>query len=128
MNTRTLVAITIPLLLVTLVHSVALGQSSSSARSQLSQSQARMDKDLLEITIPQLQELYSKRKYTVTQVTKWYLARIEKYNGIYLAVERVDAVEALKTAARLDQEVTLGMRGPLWGVPIVLKANTSIQG
>ncbi len=45
-----------------------------------------MDKDLLEITIPQLEKLYATHKYTVTQVVRWYLARIAKYNGIYRAI------------------------------------------
>lgn len=133
MNTKTFVLITTPLMVVTLVLLVAAqGQNDPTAPSRPSPSASRMDKDLLEITIPRLQELYFQRKYTVTQVTQWHLARIEKYNAIYRAVERVDAVDALKTAARLDQEAVSGgknfKRGLLWGVPIVLKANTSIQG
>jgi amidase len=91
-----------------------------------------MDRDLLEITIPQLQSLYSNHKYTVTQVVQWYLARIEKYNGIYRAMESVDTKGALATAAREDAEARAGgkgfQRGPLWGIPIVIKANTSIAG
>jgi len=110
----------------------AQGQNHPSVRSFSRPSESRMDDDLLETTIPHLQALYSQRKYTVTQVTQWYLGRIEKYNAIYRAVERVDAADALKTAARLDQEALSAgenlKRGPLWGVPIVLKANTSIEG
>jgi len=37
-----------------------------------------MDRDLLEVTIPQLEQLYRRHKYTVTQVVRWYMARIEK--------------------------------------------------
>ena len=130
MNTRRL---TTPLIVVTLVLLVAAqGPKGLSVRSWSWPPAPRMDQDLLEIAIPRLHELYSQRKYTVAQVTQWYLARIEKYNAIYRAVERVDAAEALKTAARLDQEAVSGgknlKRGPLWGVPIVLKANTSLQG
>jgi amidase len=91
-----------------------------------------MDRDLLEVSIPQLHRLYAAHKYTVTQVVEWYLARIAKYNGIYLAVEHVDQPGALKTAAREDAEArTAGERferPPLWGVPVVIKANTSIEG
>src|SRR4051812_26744070 len=61
-----------------------------------------MDRDLLEVTIPQLHRLYATHKYTVTQVVQWYLARIAKYNPIYRAIEHVDAAGALKTAARQD--------------------------
>jgi amidase len=91
-----------------------------------------MDRDLLEVTVPQLEQLYRSHKYTVTQVVRWYIARIEKYNGIYRAVQNLDAPGAMATAAREDAEAKAGgsgfVRGALWGVPIVAKANTSIQG
>jgi amidase len=94
--------------------------------------QAAMDRDLLEVTVPRLEQLYRRHKYTVTEVVRWYIARIEKYNGIYRAVQNLDAHEALATAAREDAEAKAGgasfVRGPLWGVPIVAKANTSIKG
>ena len=94
--------------------------------------QGAMDRDLLEITVPQLEQLYQSHKYTVTEVVRWYLARIEKYNGIYRAVQSLDESGALATAAREDAEARTGgdgfVRGPMWGVPIVIKANTSIKG
>src|SRR5580700_5644204 len=95
-------------------------------------SQESMDRDLLEITIPKLEQLYRSHKYSVTEVVHWYVARIEKYNGIYRAVQNLDLPGALATAAREDAEAkAVGssfVRGPLWGVPIVTKANTSIKG
>jgi amidase len=94
--------------------------------------QAAMDRDLLEVTVPHLEQLYRRHKYTVTEVVRWYIARIEKYNGIYRAVQNLDAPGALATATREDAEAKAGgasfVRGPLWGVPIVAKANTSIKG
>jgi Asp-tRNA(Asn)/Glu-tRNA(Gln) amidotransferase A subunit family amidase len=91
-----------------------------------------MDRDLLEVTIPKLEELYRSHKYTVTEVVQWYIARIAKYNGIYRAVQTLDEKGALATAAREDAEADAGgssfRRGPMWGVPIVIKANTSIKG
>lgn len=91
-----------------------------------------MDRDLLEVTVPRLEELYASHKYTVTQVVQWYAARVAKYNGIYRAVETLDLPGALKTAAREDEDAHAGgpsfKRGALWGVPIVIKANTSIEG
>jgi amidase len=97
-----------------------------------SSSQEAMDRDLLEITIPQLEQLYRSHKYTVTEVVRWYIARIEKYNGIYRAVQNLDVPGALTTAAREDAEAKAEssgfVRGPMWGVPIVTKANTSIKG
>ena len=89
-----------------------------------------MDSDLLEVTIPRLQQLYATRQYTVTQVVQWYMARIRRYNGIYRAVQNLDEASALATAAREDAEAaTPGFHpGPMWGVPIVIKANTSVRG
>lgn len=89
-----------------------------------------MDQDLMEATVPALEELYAHHHYTVTQVVQWYLARIHRYNGIYRAIETVLESDALADAAREDQEAADGksVHGPLWGVPIVIKANTSIQG
>lgn len=107
------------------VHSV-LGRAAVGDASDSS-----MDRDLLEITIPQLHRLYARHTYTVTQVVRWYLARVETYNGIYAALEHVDEAGALGTAAREDAEARAGggfTRPPLWGVPIVIKANTSIEG
>ena len=80
----------------------------------------------MEVTIPQLQALYRSHQYTVTQVVQWYMARIARYNGIYRAVQNVDAAGALATAAREDAEAA--PHGSLWGVPIVTKANTSVKG
>lgn len=93
-------------------------------------SRASMDRDLLEVTIPQLQRFYAQHKYTVTEVVQWHLTRIHRYNGIYRAIESVMATEALAAAAQEDAQAAQGhvRRGPLWGVPVVIKANTSIAG
>ena len=86
-----------------------------------------MDKDLIEVSIPQLQKFYADRKYTIAQVVDWYLARIDRYNGVYRAYEQIYADAARAEAARQDSDKSAG-HGPLWGVPIVVKSNTSIQG
>jgi amidase len=109
------------------LHAQATGSSMSKSASQHA-----VDRDLLEVTIPQLEELYRSHKYTVTEVVKWYMARIARYNGIYRAVQTLDEKGALATAAREDAEAKAGgsnfRRGPMWGVPVVIKANTSIKG
>ena len=102
-----------------------------------------IDRDLLDVTVPRLQRLYDDKRYTVTQVVQWHLARIDRYNGVYGAIETVFRRDALAAAARMDREAAerdrntrdnrntrdgRGARGPLWGVPIVIKANTSIRG
>jgi amidase len=100
--------------------------------SKASYSQARLDRVLLEISIPQLEALYSRHKYTVTKVVNWYIQRIKQYNGVYGAIENLDEKEALATAAREDAEAAaVGrgfIRGAMWGVPIVIKENTSVRG
>jgi amidase len=109
-----------------------LNSQTSAARSAKNHSQEAMDRDLLEVTIPQLQKMYLSHKYTVTEVVNWYLARIARYNGIYRAVQTVDSKGALAVAAREDAEAAAGgagfKPGTLWGIPIVAKANTSIKG
>jgi amidase len=88
-----------------------------------------MDRDLMEVTVPQLHHYYDTHKYTVTQVVNWYLDRIARYNGVYRPIEQVFDADARALAAREDAEAgTNAAHGPLWGVPIVIKANTSIQG
>ncbi len=78
------------------------------SRAPAISSQEAMDRDLMEITIPQLEQLYSSHKYTVTEVVRWHMARIEKYNGIYRAVQNLDMPGALATAAREDADATAG--------------------
>ena len=89
-----------------------------------------MDADLMEVSVTGLHKLYDARKYTVTQVTKWYLARIAKYNPVYRALIHVDNAGALATAAAQDAGARRAStkRGALWGVPIVIKCNTSVKG
>ena len=91
---------------------------------------AAIDRDLLDVTVSELHRFYADKRYTVTQVVRWHLDRIDRYNGVYGAIETVFRSEALAAAAREDAEAVQGgaARGPLWGVPIVIKANTSIRG
>ena len=89
-----------------------------------------MDRDLLDVNVYRLHQLYRQHRYTVTEVVQWHLDRIARYNGIYRAVQTVNTESALAEAARQDEEARQpGFKpGPLWGVPVVIKANTSIQG
>ncbi|MDQ2925404.1 MAG: amidase, partial [Acidobacteriota bacterium] len=91
------------------------------------QLQQRMDKDLLEIDVRGLQALYAAHKYSIEQVTRWSMGRIARYNGIYRAVQTVDVEGALATA-RAEDAGRKTSHGALWGVPIVVKANTAVKG
>lgn len=87
-----------------------------------------IDADLLDVTVAQLHRFYADKKYAVTQVVQWHLDRIDRYNGVYGAIETVFRDAAIADARRQDAEAATGNHGPLWGVPIVIKANTSIKG
>lgn len=89
-----------------------------------------MDRDLLDVSVARLHQLYAQHRYTVTDVVRWHLDRVRRYNGIYLAVQTIEAQSALAAAAREDAEARRpGFQpGLLWGVPIVTKANTSVAG
>ncbi len=92
-----------------------------------------LDRDLLDVTVAGLHRLYDAKTYTVTQVVQWHLDRIDRYNGVYGAIETVYRTSALALAAEQDGAAAARpgpatARGALWGVPIVIKANTSIAG
>ncbi len=114
---------------------VGLGSVSASPTPQAASSRAAtLDSQLFEITVPQLESLYTAHAVTVTQVVGWYFARIDRYNPIYRAVQTTERRQAFAQAARMDRQLASGSlpswpeRGWLWGVPIVTKANTSIAG
>jgi Asp-tRNA(Asn)/Glu-tRNA(Gln) amidotransferase A subunit family amidase len=115
-----------------LSFALALKEHTETAKiSKAIDTQSILDRDLLEIDIPQLESLYRNHKYTVTQVVDWYIDRIRRYNGVYGALENLDEKEALATAAQEDSQASLKgdnfARGPMWGVPIVIKENTSVR-
>ena len=107
---------------------LALFATTVCGRGQTAKLPASADTDLLEATIPQIGAFYQSHRYTVTQVTRWYLARIHRYNGIYRDIETLDEQGALAAAAWLDREGPGAHPTPLWGIPMVIKANTSIEG
>lgn len=110
-----------------LIGLLALSLALSTPARPAGRPTAQMDQDLMEVTIPQLQRYYAEHRYSVSQVVDWYLGRIARYNGVYRSVEQVFDADARALAAREDSEAA-GTHGPLWGVPIVIKANTSIEG
>src|SRR4051812_38590639 len=115
--------------LIVLALTVFAGTVAGGSQPQAPAPATRIDRDLLDVTVEQLHRLYAEKKYTVTQVVQWHLDRIDRYNGVYGAIETVFRSRALAAAAREDAEAAGNTtRGALWGVPIVIKANTSIKG
>ncbi len=103
------------------------------AAAPATDARAVIDRDLLDVTVAKLHQLYDAKTYTVSQVVQWHLDRIDRYNGVYGAIEQVYRTDALAEAARQDAATAgapggAAARGALWGVPIVIKANTSIAG
>jgi len=81
---------------------------------------------LEEATIAQLQQGYRDGKFTVAEVVTAYLARIDSIdrNGPQLNSVIMVNPNALQIAAALDRELATGKtRGPLHGIPVILKDN-----
>ncbi len=118
------------LLLFFLLRPMALSAERPSPLQEKRSASATIDRDLMDVSVDRLQGLYREHRYSVAQVVRWHLDRIARYNGVYRAVQTITAQAALNEAAREDAEARqAGFRaGPLWGVPIVVKANTSVAG
>jgi amidase len=84
------------------------------------------DIEIIEIDIERLQKGYANREFSIQEITKIYLDRINEldFNGPKLnSIIQVNP-DALKIALELDNELSNGkIRGPLHGIPIVLKDN-----
>jgi len=84
--------------------------------------------DVVELTVEQVRTDLSEGRYSAVQLTKAFLTRIEAYEDHYNAIISVNP-DALDVAARLDEELrTRGSRGPLHGVPVVIKDNIDYAG
>ena len=82
--------------------------------------------ELDEVTIGKLQEGMESGKYTATSLTQKYLNRIHAIDKQGPAINAVIEVnpDALEIAASLDRErKTKGPRGPLHGIPVLIKDN-----
>ncbi|KAH9840829.1 amidase signature enzyme [Rhodofomes roseus] len=82
--------------------------------------------DLYEAGIEEVQVGLKKKRFTSVDLVKAYLARIEEVNlkGPGLRAVLETNPNALKQAAELDKEREVsGPRGPLHGIPILLKDN-----
>ena len=84
------------------------------------------DRDLSEASIAELHDQMQRGELTSAELVEWYIDRIE---SIDQAGPRLNAIievnpDARRIAASLDREwQSSGPRGPLHGIPVVLKAN-----
>src|ERR1700746_1545840 len=79
-----------------------------------------------EVSIPELQNWMAQGKYSAVAVAKKYLARIEeidRHGPVLNAVIETNP-DAVPLAAELDRERRVkGPRGPLHGIPVLIKDN-----
>jgi amidase len=103
----------------------ALGRAADVSPDASQQSNA-VASDLEEITIAELQAEMSAGKLTAVVLVQKYLSRINKLDQLGPSVNSILELnpDALAIARLLDQERRLiGVRGPLHGIPILLKGN-----
>ena len=84
--------------------------------------------DVVELTAARIHQDLLASRYTVTELVHAFLDRIARYEDHYNAFISMNP-EALAVAAALDEELrTSGPRGPLHGVPVVIKDNLDYAG
>jgi amidase len=81
---------------------------------------------LEEMTISQIQQGYRDKKFTVVQIVADYLTRIEAIDKDGPGLNSIICInpDAMQIAKELDMELAAGkIRGPLHGIPVILKDN-----
>lgn len=81
---------------------------------------------IIESTIYEMQKAMEEGKLTAQKIVMLYLERIAKYDKSGIAINSVIEInpEALQIAEALDLErQTKGVRGPLHGIPVIVKDN-----
>jgi aspartyl-tRNA(Asn)/glutamyl-tRNA(Gln) amidotransferase subunit A len=73
------------------------------------------------LSIGELAERLSTGKLSSVELTKHFLARIERFGTELNALVTVTADRALKDAADADRRIAKGDRGPLLGIPLIHK-------
>ncbi|MCH8812698.1 MAG: amidase, partial [Gemmatimonadetes bacterium] len=116
-----------------LATGLALAPGTAHAYSTLAALPATQDQnvEVFEASIPDLQEAMADGRVTSVQLVDAYLARIRAYDQGGPALNSMIRLnpDALMQAAALDQERALmGARGPLHGIPIILKDNYDVAG
>ncbi len=100
--------------------------TSSATEESEAESSAAKTFELAELTIAQLQEGMESGRFSTRTITEMYLSRIEELNRQGPALRAIieSNPDALSLADALDEERKQnGSRGPLHGIPIVLKDN-----
>ena len=84
---------------------------------------ATTNDDFVEDSLDELQQAMAKGRVSSRELTRWYLERIDRLNPLLGAVIETNP-DALAIAADRDRERRAGhLRGPLHGMPILVKDN-----
>lgn len=82
-----------------------------------------MSKAIHDLSVIEIIDALKAKRFTVTELVRHFLDRIEKYNGqlnVFLSINQ----NALKEAALIDKEIAAnGITLPLQGIPIAVKDN-----
>jgi amidase len=81
---------------------------------------------IYETSITELQALMQSGQLTSSELVSYYLSRIDEYDHSGPSINAISSInpQALDIARKLDQErTTKGPRGPLHGIPMVVKDN-----
>jgi amidase len=95
--------------------------------SLLRPSSALADEPFVEATIPQLQNMMASGQLTSKDLVKGYLRRIGSLNSLLNSVIETNP-NAVSIAQHLDNERRRGhVRGPLHGIPVLVKDNIAVD-
>jgi amidase len=109
--------------------SVILGaceRTSPSARESMVNARSKVNFELAEFTLDDLRKSLNDGKYTSRAITELYLGRIDAVDKTDVKLNSVIELnpDALTIADSLDQERREGkLRGPLHGIPVLIKDN-----
>ncbi|MFC2152147.1 amidase [Bacteroidota bacterium] len=80
-------------------------------------------------SVLELASLIKYKKITSTELTKFYLKRLEKYGDTLECVVTITKKLALKQAKKVDKEIANGnYKGPLHGIPYGIKDLFAVKG
>jgi Asp-tRNA(Asn)/Glu-tRNA(Gln) amidotransferase A subunit family amidase len=118
-----------------LPHTASAGSRTSAQTRRLTRSRVPVRErpgnleELAFAPVARLSEMLRARRVTSTELTRMYLARLERYDPQLLAVVTLTEERALRQARAADEEIARGRyRGPLHGVPWGAKDLLAVRG